>query len=309
MTHPALRLVPAGGDSSPAGVYLAGLAPTGRRVQAAALAHLAGLLIPGADVEHFPWGSLTYAHAIEARARLLAAGAAPRTVNRHLSALRGVAREAFRLGLMSAEQEGRLRAVRSVPVHTLPAGRHVGRAELAALFEAAGPRDCAILAFLFGCGMRRAELPALLLEDVNLEIGEVRIRGAKGRKDRETALPPGALLAVRAWVAIRGAGPGPLLCPYQGGVVGEGGITPGTVYDAVRRVVRSARVAGLTPHDLRRTYIGEMLEAGVDVVTVQRMVGHADPRTTSAYDRRGGAVRGAAAARLAVPFGGDGPPK
>lgn len=309
MTAPALRLVPAGGDRSPAGVYLSGLAPTGRRVQEAALAHLAGLLLPGADLRTFPWSALTYAHAIEARARLLAAGAAPRTVNRHLSALRGVAREAFRLGLMDAEQSGRVAAVRSVPVHTLPAGRHVGGGELAELFKVAGPRDCAILAFLFGCGMRRAELCALLLEDVDLEAGEVRIRGAKGRKDRETALPPGALEAVRAWVALRGTAPGPLLQPYQGGVVRAGGITPGTVYDALRRVVRAAKVAGLTPHDLRRTYIGRMLEAGVDVVTVQRMVGHADPRTTAAYDRRGADVRVAAATRLAVPFGGDGPPK
>ena len=57
-----------------------------------------------------------------------------------------------------------------------------------------------------------------------------------------------------------------------------------------------------SPHDLRRTYTSELLDAGVDLATVQALVGHARPETTAAYDRRGARARGKAAELLQVPY-------
>ena len=75
------------------------------------------------DILTGPWHLLRYAHLSAIRIRLSELGKAPATVNTTLYALRGVARTAFNLGLMSAEDYQRLQGVRPVRGERLPAGR------------------------------------------------------------------------------------------------------------------------------------------------------------------------------------------
>lgn len=145
----------------PATVYLARLSPGSRRTQAAApetIARLASGDQLGAG--ELPWAELRYQHTQLIRAAL-AQRYAPSTVNRHLAALRGVLRGAWRLGLMNSEHYHRAADLPSIPGSRLPAGRSLSGMELLRLFEAcalhngpSGARDAALLALLYGCGLR-----------------------------------------------------------------------------------------------------------------------------------------------------------
>jgi site-specific recombinase XerD len=273
---------------------------------------------PGLDA--IPWENLRYPHYRGILGRLLehrrdtgdaGSGLAPGTINTTFAHLRGIARQVWASGAMTAEEWGRVRELGRVPGNTLPAGRDASRGELTALLEVctadpkpAGARDAAMLALLYSTGLRRAELAGLQLEDYIPETGELRVLRGKGRKDRLVYAAGGAAAALEDWLAVRGAEPGPLFRPVnKGGRVLGGRLSERAVYDALKKRQRQARLdRPLTPHDLRRTFVGDMLDAGADIATVQALAGHASPATTARYDRRGERAKRKAAGLLHVPY-------
>ncbi len=298
-----LVLVPPPDAQNPAAVYLAALAPSGRRTMGQALAVVVELL-GGGDVRAFPWASLRYEHAQAVR-RVLVERYAPATANKILSALRGVAREAWRLGLVDAEVHARIRDVPGVRGSRLPAGREVPLKELARLFRAcaeaggSGVRDAAALALLYGAGLRRSEAVALDVEA--FDGSHVRVVG-KGNKERSVPVPPAAAAALQACLELRGRDPGPLLCPVRARRVTLRRMSSQAVMTAILRRAGDGGVPHLSPHDLRRSYITGLLRAGADLSTVQRLAGHASVTTTTRYDRRGDDEKVKAVALLHVPY-------
>lgn len=193
----------------------------------------------------------------------------------------------------------------------LPAGRAITPGELTALMSACvndpspkGARDGAILALLYVCGLRRGELVSLDLADYDLAQGEIRIQAGKGRKGRTIPLvDEGGLSALEAWLAVRGPDPGPLFIPIRrGGHLQPGRLSRQGVYKLVLERAGQAGVNHLTPHDFRRTFIGDLLDAGADIATVARLAGHANIETTRRYDRRPEAAKRKAVAQLHVPY-------
>jgi site-specific recombinase XerD len=149
---------------------------------------------------------------------------------------------------------------------------------------------------------------AVLLE--GYQDGAVKVLG-KGNKEREVPLSPGARAAVDAWLTLRGGESGPLLLAVdKAGHVRGHGIVPQIVFDRLRYRAQQAGLAlGCSPHDFRRTFITSLLAAGVDVLLVQQLVGHAKPETTSRYDRRSAAARAKAVTVLHFPYTTSGPKK
>ena len=241
-------------DRHPAAVYLARLAPGSRRTLLGALDTMAALLTGGrADAMACPWHLLRYPHTQAVRAAL-AERYAPATVNKHLAALRGVLKEAWRLGLIDGESYQRTVDLAGVRGTALPAGRGLTSAELRALFEACadgtpgGARDAALLALLYGALLRRSEAVALDLADYDPDSGALKVRG-KGNKERVSYLPAGGRAAVDAWLRVRGDELGPLLVPVRGAWSCSGGClrrpccTPARSASAWRRGLgRSARM-------------------------------------------------------------------
>src|SRR5687768_8707837 len=159
-------------DRCPAAVYLAQLKQSSRRPQKQGLDLVASILTSGsADCFTLNWAAVRYQHTAAIRARLLD-GYAPATVNRILSALRGVLEQAWLLGLMSAENYHRAARLAPVIGEALPAGRELFAEEIASLIQNCiedcspiGIRDAAIISVLFGAGLRREEITKLNLDD------------------------------------------------------------------------------------------------------------------------------------------------
>ncbi len=303
-------------DQRPAAVYLARLAVGARRTQVGALRTMAHLLRgPDADPFTLPWHALGYQHTQLLRTQL-AERYAPATTNRMLAALRGVLTECWRLGLMDAEARARASDVATVRGTTIPRGRALKGGELRALFAVcqggggAGARDAALLATLYAGGLRRSEAVALDLADYDAtyspDASALTIRHGKGHKERLVYVQNGARTAMGDWLAIRGAAPGPLFLRLRkGGVLVPTRLTDQAVLDILQRRCRQAGVTVCSPHDLRRSMISDLLDAGADISTVQKLAGHSNVTTTQRYDRRGEATKAKAAGLLHVPYAGQ----
>ena len=252
------------------------------------------------------WTEVRYQHVTALRSVLIEEGAKPATINHVLAAVRGTLKEAWRLGLIDAESLARVTDVSNVKATMLPAGRHVDVGEVAALFRACGDapvgaRDAAMLALLYGCGLRRSEAVALLLDDY--DPGAVTIHHGKGRKERIVYCPAGGREAIDAWITRRGPWPGALLCPVKkGGSIQQRAMTAQAVLLRLQFLAARAHVPPFSPHDLRRSFVGELLDAGADISSVQQLAGHASVTTTQRYDRRPEEAKRRTAELLHVPY-------
>lgn len=297
-------------DLSPAAVYLAQLKQSSRRPQKQALDLIASLLTSGtANCLTLNWAAIRYQHTAAVRGRLLDRYA-PATANRILSALRGVLEQAWLLGQMSAEDYHRAARLAPITGETLPAGRELLAEEIASLIQNCiedgspiGIRDAAIISILFGAGLRREEITKLNLDDYNPEDVKLVIRG-KRSKQRIAYLGDGALAALMNWLELRGKDAGPLFFSVKrgGSLRHRRRLSPQSIYYLLKVRAKRAGVRPFTPHDLRRTFVSRLLDAGVDIAIVAKMAGHSNIQTTARYDRRPEEAKQRAARLLQIPY-------
>ena len=125
----------------------------------------------------------------------------------------------------------------------------------------------------------------------------------RGRKARLVYVDNGALDALADWLALRGDEPGPLFLPInKGGAISWRRLTGQAVYNLLQKRATGGVVKAVSPHDLRRTFVSDLLEAGADISTVAQLAGHASVQTTARYDRRGEAAKKRATGLLHVPW-------
>jgi len=301
-------------DYQAATAYLASLkSAVGRRGMLSQLRKVARIL--GApDIDAVNWATLNAANVRAILSALSTQNLAPASIATMLNALKGVARACWERGTLDTETYQRIRSIRPPAGSRLPAGRDIDAGERVTLMQTtardktpAGVRDAAILAMLIATGMRRAELCALRTSDVDLQSGKLRVIG-KGDKERTAYLRNGALRYLRDWLAVRGDGPGPIFCRVnKGGRIFAGQpLSTTAMHKIITKRAAEAGLRDITPHDFRRTYAGELLDAGQDIATVAALLGHASVSTTARYDRRGERAKEAAAACISVPyFGGQ----
>ncbi len=156
----------------------------------------------------------------------------------------------------------------------------LSKEEVKALLEA--PRNLghrAILATMYGGGLRVSEVSNLKVGDIDGARKVIWIRGGKGKKDRQVMLSPPLREVLAAYFRWKrptdwlfpGAKPGcPIACP--------------TVFHACRKAARRAGIAKpVHPHSLRHAFATHLLEDGVNLLVIRDLLGHKNLKTTAAY--------------------------
>jgi site-specific recombinase XerD len=258
----------------------------------------------------FQWHEMTYQWTTVAMSRIANLGLAPSTANRHLYALRGVLKECWRLGFMSQEDYARAVDLKPIIGSRLSKGRSLEAWEIRALLndclqrkpKPSHIRDAAMIAVLYTNGLRRAEMVNINLEDFNAETGCITVIG-KRNKQRTVYVTNKARTLLDKWLDVRGDWSGRIFCPIDkyGNVV-QSTLTDQAVYLMLKRRGENAGLAPFSPHDMRRSFIGDLLDAGVDISTVANMAGHDSVEVTRKYDRRGERAKRDASAKLDLPL-------
>lgn len=205
------------------------------------------------------------------------------TVLRKLSAVRSFTRWLREQGALARDpflQVPRPRRERRLP-------KFLTEAEMQSLLERGaralgrlGPRDTAILELLYSSGLRRSEVSALNVGDVDFLSGFVRVFG-KGSKERLVPVGTGALARLRAYLGERAArgGGAPLFLNDRGGRLTHDGVAL-----VVKRWTRNAGFEKpVTPHVFRHSMATHLLNSGCDLRSVQEMLGHKNLATTQIY--------------------------
>jgi integrase/recombinase XerD len=152
--------------------------------------------------------------------------------------------------------------------------------EVVQFLEGALPgRDRTLLDVAYSCGPRLRELLNLQVPDIDSPRMVLHIRRGKGQKDRLVPLSPRLLEVLRGyWRACR-----PKLWLFPG-VDGNKPLTDGAVQRLCRRTAKRAGLRKrITPHTLRHSFATHLLEAGVDLLSVQVLLGHSHFNTTAKY--------------------------
>src|SRR5215472_18724571 len=153
------------------------------------------------------------------------------------------------------------------------------------LASALTPLHRAVLMTLYATGLRRAELTRLKVGDIDIERMVIHVIGGKGRKDRDVMLSPKLLDGLRQyWRSLRHK-PRTWLFPggrWHGRI--EQPMSDKVVYYACAQAAKRAGIdKPVHPHTLRHSFATHLLEAGVDLRTIQLLLGHSDLKATTVY--------------------------
>jgi integrase/recombinase XerC len=234
-------------------------------------------------------------------------GASPATMNRRIAAVRGLFEYAVMAGLRTvspvpaARRSSGLRAVRRGMLGHVNSGRSPGDGQLVrtprrlpeslepgevAAFTAglATCRDRAMVLLMLLGGLRAAEVRGLLLSNVDMGLRRVRVLG-KGGRERVVPVDPAFFCELAAYLRTeRPRGCRTLECfvVLRGRTVGQAMTEAG-----LRRVFRTHRgspgAGRVRPHRLRHTYGTGLADAGIDLLVLRDLMGHASPETTAGY--------------------------
>jgi integrase len=217
---------------------------------------------------------------------------APATINLRLAAVRRLAYEAADTGLLSPELAAGIRRVKGAKRIGVRLGNWLTAEQSRTLLQGPdlqrlkGRRDKAILALLLGCGLRRGEVAALRLADLQQREEHWVIADLIGKAAhiRTVPVPDWVKSAIDAWTRSAPIADGRLFrCVSRTGTVWGGGITEKVIWHVVKDTSAKVGIPKISPHDCRRTCARLCHAAGGELEQIQFLLGHVSVETTERY--------------------------
>jgi site-specific recombinase XerD len=144
-------------------------------------------------------------------------------------------------------------------------------------------RDLGITLIMLLCGLRRKEVTLLRVTDIDFHQGLVRVMG-KGSKERVVPTPPCLCQVLEKYLTVErpSEASDQFFVILQGKRAGQPMSTSG-----IRSLFRKRRerldIPKARPHQFRHAFASDLARAGVPLTTIQKLLGHADPRTSVIY--------------------------
>jgi len=236
--------------------------------------------------------ALNRAVVLRFRLYLESLGLAAGTINQRLAAVRRLAYEAADSGLLSTELAAGIRRVKGVKQLGSRSGNWLTQDQARLLLEKADGedlrslRDLAIISMLLGCGLRRAELAALKIEDLQIRQEHWAIVDlvGKGGHIRTVPMPIWVKETVDRWMLAAKVNTGRIFRAIsRHGTPWGKGISENVIWYVVRRCAERMQLDHLAPHDLRRTCAKLCHINGGEIEQIQFLLGHASVLTTERY--------------------------
>lgn len=236
----------------------------------------------------FDWSKLDYTLLLELKAYYQELGLSSGSINTYIATIKGVAKEAWKQKIIGTDDYLHIKALRRVQGYKSLAGKALSGIELKSLISHCiklgsnlGKRNAAMIALTYGAGLRVHELAKLTIDDY--QDGFVKFIG-KGNKERKQPLPKFVIGVLNKWLACRPSNvKGLFLRVWRNDSISSNQLSSRSIGKIYKRI----GVDDFRPHDLRRSFATNLLESGVDLFTVQNLMGHANVNTTRRYDMRG----------------------
>jgi site-specific recombinase XerD len=139
-----------------------------------------------------------------------------------------------------------------------------------------------LMEIMYASGLRVSEIIKLKIKDIDLEEGIIRVNLGKGKKDRQTILSKRAIEDLKMYLQKRNDN-NPYVFP---GAQNKGHLSTRSVQ---KIVLRTAKLAGIKKdiscHSLRHSFATHLLEKGVDIRYIQKLLGHKRLETTQIYTK------------------------
>lgn len=200
-----------------------------------------------------------------------AEGVSPATINREISCLKTVFAKAIEWGKADTDPARKIKKFREEARKE----RILTAEEERRLFEMADPSLRPFLIVALNTGMRKGEILGLRWADVDFVKGFIRVTDAESKSGRERKIPMNALV----FETLRGMDRAHEFVFWNA----ETGRNLGDIRKAFEGACRRVEIKRLRVHDLRHTAATRMVEAGADIVTVSKILGHSSIQMTMRY--------------------------
>lgn len=264
-----------------------------------ALNHIALMLSGKQCLFSYEWSTLTYQKITQLKAQYLKKGLSPNSINTYLALIKGVCREAWKIGIISTDDYMLIKEIKRVKSIKLCSGRSLSHQEIRKIVthfqklkSPIGYRNAAIFALIYGAGLRVAELCNLAVSNYD---GEKLTITGKGNKEAIIPIPSFIKTILDKWLAVLNNETGFIFVRIaRYGVIHQNNISPKSVRYVCNLARDALSIAHFSPHDLRRSFATNLIENGVDLFTVQNLMRHTSMETTKRYDMRGEKTKKAA---------------